>query len=165
MAARIITLILWAYVINLGIALGAGLYESRIEVPQWLTGSETTGYQWNREAAVSADTGLRFWVFVTTIPLTLLTIAGLIAAWFTIRPVRTWWLIALGIGLVDRGMTFGYFIPSMIELMSEGAYSPSQAADKALEWVKLGNVRHAANALGLLAAMKTFSLWYAHRGK
>lgn len=28
---------LWLFVINLGIAVGAGLYESRIAVPQWLS--------------------------------------------------------------------------------------------------------------------------------
>ena len=29
--------LLWLFVINLGIAFGAGLYESRITVPQWLS--------------------------------------------------------------------------------------------------------------------------------
>jgi hypothetical protein len=29
-------LLLWLFVINLGIVLGAGLYEARIELPQWL---------------------------------------------------------------------------------------------------------------------------------
>jgi hypothetical protein len=163
MAAKIITMLLWAYVINLGIALGAGLYESRIEAPRWLTGSEAAGYQWNRGAAVEANVGLRFWAFVTTGPLTLLTLAGLAAVWFSTGPVRFWWLLALGAGLVDRAMTFGYFIPTMIRLMSEGVYSQPEAAAKALEWIRLGNIRHIANGIGLLAAMKAFSAWSAAR--
>jgi hypothetical protein len=159
MTAKLITILLWAYIINLGIAMGAGLYESRIEVPRWLTGSEATGYQWNREAALEADSGLRFWVFTTTIPLTLLMLASLATVWFSSGQVRLWWLIALGAGLLERAMTFGYFIPTMIGLMSETAYSQSEAAAKALQWVRLGNIRHIANAIGLFAAMKAFSAW------
>lgn len=34
------------------------------------------GYQWQCEAARIANTGLRFWVYVTTVPLTLLTLAN-----------------------------------------------------------------------------------------
>ena len=77
-----IEVLLWLFVINLGIAFGAGLYESRIVVPQWLSFSRETGYRWNAEAARSADVGLRFWVYVTTLPLTLLTFASLIVAWW-----------------------------------------------------------------------------------
>src|SRR5262245_23676288 len=65
-----IEVLLWLFVINLGIAFGAGLYESRIVVPQWLSFSRDTGYRWNAEAARKADVGLRFWVYVTTLPLT-----------------------------------------------------------------------------------------------
>lgn len=31
------TVVLWLFVINLGIAFGAGVFESRIVVPQWFT--------------------------------------------------------------------------------------------------------------------------------
>jgi hypothetical protein len=72
---------LWLFVINLGVAFGAGLYEGRIVVSQWLISSPETGLHWNAEAARRDDTGLRFWVFVTTVPLTVLTVANLIAAW------------------------------------------------------------------------------------
>jgi len=90
------SLLLWLFVINLGIAFGAGLYESRILVPQWLNGSPEAGYRWNAEAARLPDTGLSFWVYVTTVPLTLLTVANLIAAWTTsVTPLRSAWLSAL----------------------------------------------------------------------
>jgi hypothetical protein len=46
-----IEILLWLFVINLGIAFGAGLYESRITVPQWLTFSQDSGYHWNAEVA------------------------------------------------------------------------------------------------------------------
>ena len=86
------TLVLWLFVINLGIAFGAGLYESRIVVPQWLSPSPESGYRWNAAAARQANTGLRFWVYVTTVPLTLLTFASLAAAWWMQDAVRSWWL-------------------------------------------------------------------------
>lgn len=66
--------LLWLFVINLGVAFGAGLDEGRIVVAQWLIASPETGLHWNAEAAARRDdTGLRFGVFVTTVPLTLLT--------------------------------------------------------------------------------------------
>ncbi len=69
--------LLWLFVINLGIPLGAGLYESRIVVPRWISGSSDGVQHWNAEAARRDDTGRRFWGFVTTVPLTLLTLANL----------------------------------------------------------------------------------------
>jgi hypothetical protein len=65
MSRAIAKLLLWLFVINLGIAFGAGLYESRIVVPQWLEALPEGEYQWNAAAARQADTGLRFWVYVT----------------------------------------------------------------------------------------------------
>src|SRR5262245_19859668 len=107
--AAFIPMVLALFVINLGIAFGAGLYESRITVPQWLTFSTESGYRWNAEAARQANVGLRFWVYVTTVPLTLLTLASLAAVWWTPSEVRNWWLAAAAAVLVDRAMTFGYF--------------------------------------------------------
>lgn len=36
---------LWLYVLNLGIAFEAGLYESGIAVPQWLSYTPEAGYR------------------------------------------------------------------------------------------------------------------------
>jgi hypothetical protein len=46
--------LLWLFVINLGVALGAGLYESRIVVPQWLSVSREGVSHWNAETARQA---------------------------------------------------------------------------------------------------------------
>lgn len=113
MSRPIAKLLLWLFVINLGIAFGAGLYESRIVVPQWLTSLPGGEYHWNAEAARQANTGLRFWVYVTTAPLTLLSIANLIAAWRAAGTLRRWWLTASAAALLDRTFTFSYFIPTM----------------------------------------------------
>ena len=77
--------LLWLFVINLGIALGAGLYESRVVVPQWENIPPQTWTQ----------SGVLFGVYVTTVPLTLLTLANLVAAWLDQGPRRYWWLGAV----------------------------------------------------------------------
>ena len=150
--------LLWLFVINLGIAFGAGLYESRIVVPQWISFSAESGYQWNAEAARQADTGLRFWVFVTTVPLTLLTLANLVAAWRSRGPTRRWWLGAAVASLADRVFTFSYFIPTMLRLMNDETLSQAEAVALALQWARLDYVRHAIGLAAWLAALKAFAL-------
>ena len=68
------------------------------------------------------------------------------------------WLGAGAAALVDRVMTFTYFIPTMLTLMREGALSQSAAASKARQWVALGYVRHAATLVAWLAALRALSL-------
>ena len=152
-------LILMLFVLNLGIAFGAGLYEARITVPQWLEFSPGNGYRWNAEAARQANVGLRFWVYVTTVPLTLLTLASLVAAWWGPIEVRGWWLAAGIAALVDRVLTFGYFIPTMLSLMNNLTMSDSQAVAKATQWMSLGYFRHAATLAAWLLALKAFSIF------
>jgi hypothetical protein len=152
------TIVLWLLNINLGVAFGAGLYESRIVVPQWLMTSPGSGSRWNAAAARHADVGLRFWVYVTTIPLTVLIVASVIAARWAPQPVRWWWLIACAVAMIDRIMTFAYFIPTMITLMREGALSDAAAVSKARQWAALGYVRLAVTLIAWLAAMMALSL-------
>lgn len=130
MASSIGYVVLWLYAINLGIAFGAGLYESRITVPQWLNFVPGAGYRWNSAAASESNVGLR----------------------------RRWWLISVGAALVDRALTFGYFIPTMIRL-TRGDFQPeSVAVTKARQWVRLGYLRHAATLIAWLAALQAFAL-------
>src|SRR2546427_1331867 len=94
--------LLWLFVIDLGIAFGAGLYEHRIVVPRWILSSHEAGSHWNAEAARGDDTGRRFWALVTTLPLTLLTLVSVFAAWRALGAVRGWWLAATFAALGDR---------------------------------------------------------------
>ena len=145
------------FVINLGIAFGAGLYEHRIVVPRWVTADDSGG-RWNADAVRRDNTGLRFWAYVTTGPLTLLTLANLLAAWKTIGTVRTWWLAAALLAMADRVLTFSYFIPTIVGLMNAADSTASVAA--ATRWAHLNYLRHGLVLGGWLAALKTFSLLY-----
>jgi hypothetical protein len=155
--ASISKILLWLFVINLGITLGAGLYEARIELPQWLMALPESEYQWNAEAARQANTGLRFWVYVTMVPLTLLTLANAIAAWRSRGMLRRWWLGAAGTAAVDRIFTFSYFVPTMVKLMS-GTLPESEAVSTAFQWANLNHFRHIIVLMAWLTALKAFSL-------
>jgi hypothetical protein len=153
-------ILLWLFVITLGIAFGAGLYEHRIVVSRWVGVSPDGAHHWDAAAARRDDTGRRFWAFVTTGPLTLLGVACLIVASKAHEPVRTWWLAASVAALADRLVTFSYFIPSMIRLMN-APDEPASAA-RALRWSTVNYVRHALVLTAWLAALNAFALLYRY---
>lgn len=142
-------ILLWLFVINLGIAFGAGLYESRVVVPNWLAPG------WDAEAARAADTGVRFWVYVTTVPLTLLTVANLVLAWRAHGLVRKWWLVSTGMTVLERVFTFAFFIPTMLWLTGDDV--SRNAAEVAARWATLNSLRHAMVFVAWFAALMVLS--------
>jgi len=114
---RFAEVLLWLFVINLGIAYGAGLYEKRIVVPLRFSKSTGAGWRVNSEAMRRADTGLRFWAFATTVPLTLLMISNLVMALQSRGTRHDWWLAASTVSLVERVGTLAFFSPMAIKLM------------------------------------------------
>lgn len=137
---------------NHGIAFGAGLYEARMIISPWI-GAVLRG-----EDARLPDSGRRFWAFVTTVPLTLLTLASLPAAWQAPGTIGDWWLGAAVITLVERIMTFAYFIPGMLRLQ-RGQFSPeSKVKATAMRWANLNYVRSAFSLAAWIAALIAFSL-------
>lgn len=154
------TLVLYLLILFLAIALGAGLYEHRIVLPQWFSrGPE--GTVWNAQAAREADVGRKFWGMVSTGPLTLLLLVNGFLAW-TAEPsaFRSAWILALVVILVERALTFGYFIPAMVRLM-KGALDDARATALARQWSALNGFRHLLNLLAFLAALRAFALFYA----
>lgn len=158
MSATTWTIVLWLFVVNLGIVFGAGLYEDRIVLPRWISSSSQSGIHWNAAAARLDNTGLRFWAFVSTVPLTLLTVVNLVGAWWATGAARGWWLAAALIALAERLFTFAYFIPTMVGLMAATDSAESVAA--ATRWWHLNHVRHAMVLAAWLAALKTFALFH-----
>jgi hypothetical protein len=124
---------LWLFVINLGVAFGAGIYESRVVISQWVN---IPPREW-------PNIGLLFWVYVTTVPLTLLTIVNFIAAWLTQGPMRLWYLMATSIVIVERIATFSYFIPTMLRLMRTEGLSEAEVKATLSQWMLLDYGRHA----------------------
>ncbi len=158
MAQQIPEILLWLFVINHGIAFGAGLYEQRIILPQWFSRLSGSGIRVNSAAMRSTDTGRRFWAFVTTVPLTLLTLANLVVAWQAQGPRHEWWLGAAMITLVERIATFSYFIPTALRLMRAEELPPAKVEAMALQWIAFNHARAALALIGWLAALKALSL-------
>jgi hypothetical protein len=146
--------LLWLFVLNLGIAFGAGLYEHRIVVPTWISSSPELGAHWNANAVRETNTGRRFWVFVTTVPLTMLTLANLGAAWRERGPVRQWWLTAALVALAERLITFSYFIPAMVALT--GAPDSPESVARAVLWSNLNFLRHGLGLAAWILALQAF---------
>ncbi len=142
------TLLLWLFVINLGIAMGAGLYESRVVMPEW---ANLAREKW-------PNTGLKFWAYVTTFPLTLLTIASLWFAWQSAGPERAWWLAAAVVILLERVATFGYFIPSMVSMQGGVGVPDAQGKAALSQWLWLNTARHALTLIGWLLALRALVL-------
>lgn len=149
---------LWLWVIDLGIASGAGLYEQRIVLPQWFSPDADGRLRVNVEAMRSTDAGRRFWGFTTTVPLTLLTAANVVVGWQSAGAKREWWMGAALIIVVERIGTFVYFIPTAISLMRADAELPANLEATALRWMTLNHVRVVLTLVGWFAALKALSL-------
>jgi hypothetical protein len=153
-------LLLWLFVIDLGIAFGAGLYERRVIVPEWFIGSLRTGLRVDRQAMLRTDPGRRFWGMATTLPLPILTIANLVIAWRAHSPLHAWLLAAGLISLLERIGTFSYFIPTALKLMRTGPEALSEARSGAVasQWMRMNLVRAALSLTAWLAALKALSV-------
>ncbi len=134
-------------VINLGIAFGAGLYEARVVITQW---ADLPPKDW-------PNTGIVFWAYVTTVPLTLLAFANLMAAWFDKSVRRNWWLGAVFILLIERLTTLSYFIPTMINLTASDLPNGETRA-RLSQWLFFNHGRHLLTLAGWLMALKALSL-------
>ncbi|WP_035187216.1 DUF1772 domain-containing protein [Alteribacter aurantiacus] len=139
--------LLWLFVINLGISVGAGLYESLIVIPEY---KGTPPNDW-------IETGLSFWVYVSTIPLTLLTIANGVAGWKSKGRRRKWLLTTVGIVALERIFTFSYFIPTMAGMKGGGL--PQGEIDAVLDqWTYLNHFRHLLSITAWLLAMRVMTI-------
>ena len=141
-------IVLWLFVVNLGVVFGAGLYEARIVVPIWSSAPP--------QSLHSPDSGRAFWAFVSTVPLTLLTLASLPMAWHA-RAQYDWWLIAAAITLAERIATFAYFIPTILR-MQHATAPVRELQTRIAVWQRLNYVRLLATLIAWLAALKALSL-------
>lgn len=156
MPAAEITLAL--YVVTLGIAVGGGLYEARVIVPLWYRGRNGDEPVWDAQCARTADPDRRFWMYVTTIPLTVLTVASLVLAFQLNDPRRTCWLAAAGVILLERIATFTYFMPSLQRLQEDEFLRPEAARVMVSWWILLNWMRNLTYAACWLAALLAFAL-------
>lgn len=148
--------LLWLFVIWVGIQFGAGLYEKQIVVPQWSTvPPDEVGEALSRSGQESS--ALRFWAFISP-PVALLALVNAITAWYAVGRRRNWWLAASVIMIVYSIFTYIYFVPRMIWLWQAETLPASEVESAVFWWVRLNYVRMIIGACGWLAALRALSL-------
>lgn len=147
MADNVRTVLLWLFVINLGIAFGAGVYEARVVIPAW---AKVPPAEW-------PNTGLMFWVYVTTVPLTLLTLANGVAGWLERSPRRRWWLAGVAVAAVERMATFGYFIPTMLRLSGMTDAPEAEVRTGLEQWLMVNHGRHVLTLTAWVLSLKALA--------
>jgi hypothetical protein len=152
-------LILWIFVVALGIDIGAGLYETRIVVPLWSSGIPGTLAAGNAYGRVAIDAGMRFWAFVTPV-VGLFAVATLLSGLRVPQPQLTWRVFACLAELGAFAMTMLYFRPTLEGLFLGHGAGLSQAtiATTVHRWVALGWVRVGVSIAAWGAALKALTL-------
>jgi len=145
-------ILLWLFVIGLGISAGAGLYETKTQMPRWVRSARANGLP--SQVASSANTGMQFWLYTTALPLTLLTLASFFAIRFVDPETRKWWLIAAWASLGSQILTLAYFIPTLLQL-SGGQETNARAV--AFQWAQVNWFRHALSFVAWLSALQAFA--------
>ncbi|HEY3884262.1 MAG TPA: hypothetical protein VGL62_03570 [Vicinamibacterales bacterium] len=147
-------IILWLFVIVLGLDLGAGIYEARIVVPLWARGVPETLAAGNPYARVAIDAGMRFWAYMTS-TVALVAILALISGFFAPAPQRAWQLAAAVVELGAVAMTLLYFRPTLVRLfMGHGAGLSTAAIQSTVHrWVSLSFVRIVISAVAWCVAL------------
>ena len=151
------TLLLWLFVINLGISFGAGLYEKIIILPMWFTKSPEIGYRVNVNTMRETDTGRKFWAGVNTVPLTLLTLASLIVSLQMSGTKYHWWLTACLVVIIERIGTFSYFIPIALKLLRSENLTEKKASALISSWLLLNYFRNAFTLIAWIMALEALS--------
>jgi len=151
-------ILLWLFTINLGISVGAGIYEKRIVLPIWFIKSPGIGYRVNIQGMLEIDSGRKFWAGVNTVPLTLLTIASLIISVRSNGTGYHWWLMASLITLIERVATFSYFIPAALNLSRSENLPEKKISNLISSWLFLNHFRILFTLGAWIIALKALSL-------
>jgi len=151
---NVIEILLFCSIINISIALGAGLYETTIVLPLWFNKSPNNDYYVNSDNMRTINPGRKFWGFVTTVPLTLLTVINLVFAFQSQPPLLNWWVAATIIILIERVGTLTFFIPRAIKLQKEESLTTENISKLITWWLRLNYVRITLTLVALLVFIK-----------
>ena len=152
----LIEILLWVLVINMAVALGAGLYEAIIEIPQWYSISDGY-YTWDNTRALDANVLHNFWTSFALIPLSIQCGLMWVLLWWTKGTVRKWFLAAAMVLLIERGLTLGHYAPTLVALLQNKIPDP-EISRAVMNWVQLNYVRQAALVIAFLTTLVTFAL-------
>ncbi|GDY31746.1 DUF1772 domain-containing protein [Gandjariella thermophila] len=150
------TRLLEAFLAATGFALGAGLFEIRVVIPQWAAVPTPKELPAAMERSGHVASGKAFWPFVgaTVLPL---TAANLVAALRCRGPRRPWWLASSATMAATTVATATYYVPTLHRLMAAEEL-PEEKVRAMVRWrVRLDYVRLAVGIGGWFAGLRALS--------
>jgi len=154
---------LWIFVVALGIELGAGLYETFVVMPTWVSSPPESVIGFYRLNAANPqfalNAGPKFWMFATPL-VGVSAIAALLSGLRTRPQHRKWRIAGTVLALAVVVSTFAWFVPNIIRLQSEAVLAMSGDDVKSLTnwWARLNWVRVVVYSAGWLAALKALMI-------
>ena len=156
-------IILWLFIISLGIEVGAGLYEIFVIVPLWAGSAPESVIAFYRHNAanpsLAINAGFRFWIFASPL-LMLLSVAVMLSGRRTNPAHRRWRLAAGGLVFLIMCTTFGWFVPNILTLQSEKVLTmnPETITSIAFWWSHLNWLRAFLAIVAWIFALRSLSL-------
>ncbi len=152
-------ILLWVYVIMLGILTGGALFERLVLVSVWASSPPDSVRNWNSDPRNALDPPRRFFKFVTP-PIILLMFVMFYIAFKSENPFRCWLLTSAILTLTVIVSTLVYFAPNMHVLsLRRGEGLDSEAIVKKTRlWVALQYIRLLVLILGWISALQAFRL-------
>ncbi|MGH3800486.1 MAG: hypothetical protein ACRDTD_10210 [Pseudonocardiaceae bacterium] len=150
------TRLLWALLTLTGLALGAGLYESRVVIPQWAARPTPKEVGPALERSGHLASGREFWPLVG-VPIVPLAVANVRQALRSEGPRRPWWLAFSTTIAVACVATAGYFVPALHQLAHAEDLPEARVRTLVSRRVRLDHLRMAVGAVAWLAGLKALA--------
>ena len=151
-------ILLLLYAVMLGTTFGAGLYEARIVIPFWFPQRPDKSYVADFDNQRKIDSGREFWGMITTGPLSLLTLANLYFAFNSRGAIQIWWLTASLIVLIERIITFSFFVPTLMKLRKNEDFPDREVDSLIFWWVRLNYLRNVSTLIALVFILRALTL-------
>lgn len=139
-----------------GLALGAGVFELRVIIPQWAAEPTAEDIAEAIEQSGHAASGKRFWALVGPLVLPL-TAANLVAALRSSGPHRGWWLASSATMAGLSVATATYYVPTLHKLQQPGAIPEAEVRAVAKRRVDLDYVRIAVGVGAWFAGLRALA--------
>jgi hypothetical protein len=152
-------LVLWPFVVALGLDLGAGIYEARVVVPLWAEGVPQTLASGNPYGRVAVTAGIHFWAYMTS-AVAVLALLALVSGGLAPVPRRAWQVCSAVAELAAVAMTLLYFRPTLVNLfLGHGAgLSAATVAFTVGRWIMWNRVRIVISFFAWGAALRALTL-------
>jgi hypothetical protein len=157
---RIAEISLWAFVISLGILIGATIFEAIVITPLWAGSPPESVRGWNENPHYAINSGKFFGLIVPALLLS--SLVSLIVGWKMPWTRRKWLIAAVVCTLIGYAATSLFFVPILRETIftrGTGLTDP-EIVGKVNSWVTYNWWRMALQIAGWLAALRALSLRY-----